>query len=65
MSCILVEIYQDFGAVVSEMLNLYQTTGQCFFIVTAVMSSDLMLSTEPVNRDAFFRIFLVLENTVP
>jgi hypothetical protein len=40
MSGILLEINQHFQAGFSGVVNLYQTTRQCIFLVTPVISSD-------------------------
>ena len=40
MSGILLEINQHFQTGFSRVVNLYQTTGQCIFIDTPVISSD-------------------------
>jgi hypothetical protein len=39
MSCILLEVSQHFQAGFSGAVNLCQTTGQCSFLVTPVISS--------------------------
>jgi len=63
MSCILVEINQHFQAGFSGVINLYQTTGQCIFLVTAVVSSDDFVNWTCKSWCPVF-IFCVLDKTV-